>query len=107
MAMDERDYHREKQLKGSFNERKYHPSREWSVSKSKKFDWKKLNAFVRYRSGKNTPFSLLELILYGACIAAIAITLNLQLKPTLILSIITIYVLRQYKIRTYDRQQKR
>lgn len=105
---------------GEFNDNKY-KGREWSVrsregrSPHAEDLWHQIEGrgstaidFFKHRSGKGVPISVFELIQYAFHIIFVVwvldrphLSLEWRLIPIVLMSTLSIYVLRQYKIRTY------
>lgn len=96
--------------KSTFNERKYHTSREWHTeNKEKKTRTNPLQRiihFFKHRSGKSTPYSVKEISIYTVkafFIMGIASKPHLDASVRILIFIclfsVTLYILRQAKIR--------
>lgn len=93
-------------LKGKFEERKYHPDREWVVRK----DERKIKRYLKHESGKNVPVSLKEVLKHLILWIGIIIQLDRpenpivwRILPILITGIFCSYLLRQLKIKQFKK----
>ncbi|MFY0678404.1 MAG: hypothetical protein JXR18_14095 [Neptuniibacter sp.] len=95
-------------LKGKFEERKYHPEREWEVKRKERKN--KITTYLKHESGKNVPISVMEIIKHLVLWTGIILQLDRpenpmiwRILPILMTGLFCSYLFRQLKIKQFKK----